>query len=517
MTSVQVSAGGSLARSVPRLAVRNISKSFGAIAALRDVSFDVTHASVHAVVGANGAGKSTLIKVLSGFHAPDRGTVAVDGDAVAIARPADAFAAGIVTIYQESHLCPDLTIAENIALGQMGSAAHLLRASDLDAMARPLLDAVGLAVDPRRLVAALSIGQRQMVEICRGLSHRARVMIFDEPTASLTQGEARVLFSVIAELKRQGVSVLYISHRMPEIFEICDTVTVLRDGAHVWTRDLEELQVDDIISAMIGEGCPQERPSVARGGRGDAVLGVERLSGPGFCDVSLSLKRGEVFGLYGLVGSGRTELALAISGASQPDSGAIRYRGEVVIFANPGAALASGIALVPEDRKRNGLILDMDLRGNISLPHLSRSLSRLGFVNDGAVDRLSARLMDRLRVKAPHARVPATALSGGNQQKVVFAKAIAGSCEVLIVDEPTQGVDVAGKEEIYRILAEMTAAGTAVLMITSDLPELLRMSDRVMVLYEGRVMGELTREAADEESVMRLASGKPLQVTEEAA
>jgi ABC-type sugar transport system ATPase subunit len=448
----------------------------------------------------------TLIKILSGYHRQSEGEIRINRERVEIGGPQQAFALGISTIYQEPNLCPHLSIAENVKLGRMHGGGWGIDKARMERDVASFLADIGLDVAPGTLVSQLSPGQRQLVQIARALSLNAQILILDEPTAALTATESATLFSILRRLKARGITILYISHRMPEILANSDDVTVLRDGRHVHTAPIDTLNEDEIVRLMVGEQKARIEHRSASAAS-NPILATRALSGAGFSDVSLQLRPGEILGMFGLVGSGRTELALTLFGARPARSGSIVYDGVPYAPRHPADALRRGIALVPEDRKHNGVLLGRSIAENISLPHLSR-LSVMGWVSNRVVDRFCGELFRRLSIKASGLYVPARSLSGGNQQKVALAKSIARRCRLLMVDEPTQGVDVAGKEEIYRILDELAAEGAAILMITSDIVELLRMSDRIAVLAEGRLSGELDAPSATEEVVMQLAAGR---------
>lgn len=488
------------------LRMRGITKYFGVNAALDRADLEVEKGTIHALVGANGAGKSTLIRILSGYFRPDAGDIELDGNRLDITSPSDSLKAGVVTIYQESHLCMDLSIRENVLLGQLDHRRGLINVETQRAKVAGLLERCGLDVDPEVPVGSLSPGKRQMVQIARALAHDVKVMVFDEPTAVLTHGESERLFAIIRNLSERGISVLYVSHRMPEIFQLCEAVTVLRDGHSVLAAPLATVNQNELIAAMVGRVPPRSEPAAAIDVESKPVLSLHLLSGQGFTEISFVAKAGRVLGLYGLVGSGRSELALCIAGAEGRTGGDIRLNGESVEFKNPNEALDQGIALVPEDRKINGVFLGSSISDNICLPHLRHGLSRGGLVRERAVREQAQDLTDRLRVKMSGIGAEVRSLSGGNQQKVVFARALVRKCQVLIIDEPTQGVDVAGKEEIYTLIRSLQSEGVAILMITSDMPELLRLSDDIVVMREGRLVGALPR-TQDEERVMRIASG----------
>ncbi|AHG87888.1 ABC transporter related protein [Gemmatirosa kalamazoonensis] len=496
----------------PAVEFRGVTKRFPGVVALDDVSFDVHAGSVHAVCGENGAGKSTLGKILSGIYQADAGEVRLEGRPVRFASPRDALAAGVAMVHQELAFCENLTVADNLCLGRLPSRWGFVDRGALRERARALLGTVGASIDPDRPMASLGVAEQQVVQIAAAVGEGAKVVVFDEPTSSLGEAEAANLFRLIDELRERGVAILYVSHRMPEIYRLCDTITVLRDGRHVGTHPTSELDEASLVQLMIGRRLEQYFPAHVSAPRGEERLRVEGLTRPGhFEDVSFTLHAGEVLGLAGLVGAGRSEVAETIFGIVPAARGFVSVRGKRVQIAHATDAMAHGIGFVPEDRKKQGLVLGMRTRENTTLPTLDR-LSRFGFV-DRAAERDTVRIyFDRLRVKATQETVTA-ALSGGNQQKIVMAKWLAAGGDILILDEPTRGVDVGAKAEIHAWIDKLAAEGAAVLLISSELPELLNLSSRVVVLREGRVVGELPREAASQDALLRMMAG----LTSEAA
>jgi rhamnose transport system ATP-binding protein len=496
------------------LALDRVSKSFGAVAALREVRLDLSAGEAHALVGENGAGKSTLVKILSGVHQADSGTVLLDGEPVVFAGPGDARAAGIAVIYQEPTLFPDLSVAENIFMGRQ--PLRSLRRIDTAAMrARTveLFARLGVHLDPDRAARGLSIADQQLVEIAKALSFDARVLVMDEPTAALSGVEVERLFAVTRSLRDAGAAVLFISHRFDEVFALCERITVMRDGRWIATDRTDEVTVDQVVRRMVGREVSSLYPKLdsAPGGAsaiGGARLEVRDLTRRGyFAGVSFTVRDGEIVALAGLVGAGRSEVIRAVFGVDRYDSGEVHVDGKRLPRGNAPAAIAAGLALVPEDRRQQGLIMDLSVARNTTLPR-RWSLSRLGLLT-GAAERRSARTWtERLRVKAATLSAPVATLSGGNQQKVVLAKWLSTKPRVLIVDEPTRGIDVGTKAEVHRLLAQLAADGVAVLMVSSELPEVLGMADRVLVMHEGRVVADIPRERADEESVMFAATGR---------
>jgi rhamnose transport system ATP-binding protein len=498
----------------PVLALSAVSKSFGSVRALQDVSLELHPGEAHALAGENGAGKSTLIKILAGVYRPDSGRVLLDGEPVSFAGPADARDAGVAVIYQEPTQFPDLSVAENIFMGrQPRGSARTLRRIDrrvMHAEAAALFTRLGVALDPAAPARGLSIADQQMVEIAKALSLRARVLIMDEPTAALTTSEVARLFAVATALRREGQAVLFISHRLEEIFELCQRVTTLRDGHLIATEMVDDLTADDLVRRMVGRHLdtlyPKEEATI-----GGVALKVERLTREGiFTDVSFEVRRGEIVGLAGLIGAGRTEVARAIFGVDRWDAGRVELAGKPLPAASPTAAMTGGLALVPEDRRQQGLVMDMSIERNLGLTQL-RSLTRAGLMSRRRERSRAADWAIRLQLKYARLSDAVTKLSGGNQQKVVLAKWLATEPAVLIVDEPTRGIDVGTKAEVHRLLSELAGRGLAVLMISSDLPEVLGMADRVLVMREGRLVAEIPRAEATEESIMSAATGQQVR------
>ena len=490
------------------LDVVDVTKSFGAVAAVQGVSFPLYPGEAHALVGENGAGKSTIVKMLAGVHRPDTGRLVVNGSPVDFAGPADAKAAGIAVIYQEPTLFPDLSVAENIAMGNQPLTR--LRQIDRKAMrasATRLFQRLGVQLDPDRPARGLSIADQQLVEIAKALSSEARILVMDEPTAALSGVEVERLFAVVRSLREEGAAILFISHRFEEITRLCQRITIMRDGKHVCTEPVADLSVDDMIRRMVGRDLSalfpkQDVPA------GDVVLEVENLSRAGvFKDVSFTVRSGEIVALAGLVGAGRSEVMQAVFGVDPYDSGTVRFLGKRLKPGSPRAAMAAGLALVPEDRRQQGLVMELSIERNVTLPR-ARKLARLGLLL-GTTERDEAYTWTRkLQTKLGRLTDPVGTLSGGNQQKVVLAKWLSTAPRLLIVDEPTRGIDVGTKAEVHRLMSQLAADGMAVVMVSSELPEVLGMADRVVVLREGHVAAELTRAEATEESVMYAAMGQ---------
>jgi ABC-type sugar transport system ATPase subunit len=491
----------------PAVRFDSITKRFPGALALHEVSLEVASGSCHALCGENGAGKSTLGRILAGVHRPDAGRMFIGGREVRFAGVHDAQAAGVAMVHQEPTLCHNLSVAENLTLGALPARRGFLDRRAMAARARAMLAEVGATLDVSRAIGELSVAQHQLVQIAAAVGAGARIIVFDEPTSSLSEREAEHLFALILRLRGRGTTCIYVSHRMPEIYRLCDTVSVLRDGRHVATRPIGEVTVDTLVQLMIGRPLAEYLPAHAVTSGTERVLEVEGLSSPGkFADVSLNVRRGEVVGLSGLVGSGRSEVAAALFGLDPACSGRIVVAGCEVHVRHPREAIGLGFGLVPEDRKRQGIVPGEGSRSNISLPILDR-LARLTFVRRRQEDALARDLVERLRVRPPDTEAPVAGLSGGNQQKVVLARWLAARPRILILDEPTRGVDVGAKAEIHALVNELAASGTAIILISSELPELLRLSHRIVVLREGRVVGSMPAASATQDSLLRLMSG----------
>jgi ABC-type sugar transport system ATPase subunit len=485
------------------IAFSGITKHFPGVAALSDVSFDVSSGACHAVCGENGAGKSTLGKILSGIYQPDAGVLRIDGREVRFSDPRDALAAGVAIVHQELAFCENMTVGENLCLGRMPSRFGLLDRNRLRARALDMLDAVGTRIDPDRAMVSLTVAEQQLVQIACAVGSGARVIVFDEPTSSLDEADASRLFALIAELRARGTTIIYVSHRMAEIYRICDTITVLRDGRHVATRPVMEMDEAELVRLMIGRTLDQYFPAHVASAVGEERLRVNALSRAGhFTDVSFSVRAGEVVGLAGLVGAGRSEIADVIFGLERPTSGSIAVRGVEVKIRSPRDAMALGIGLVPEDRKKQGLVLSMRAGENSTLPTLD-TVAQLGWIDTTAERATVGRLFERLRLRA-QPDVETASLSGGNQQKLVMAKWLAAESDILILDEPTRGVDVGAKAELHAWIDELAARGCAVLLISSELPELINLSSRIVVLRNGRVAGDVPRGHATQDVLLRM-------------
>ena len=487
------------------LQTRSITKSFAGVQALRNVSFDLNGGEVHAIIGENGAGKSTLIKVMTGAVKADSGEIAVSGKIVPEMDPATSRALGIAAIYQQPSLFPDLTVAENIALAlELGHPFRRVRWRDRNQSASELLRRVGGEIDPIRLVSSLSMPEQQMVEIAKAIGADAKVLIMDEPTASLTHRETETLFGVIASLRREGVGIIYISHRLEEISSIADRITVLRDGETVATLQRGEASRQQLIALIAGR-ADVESFIDRKTPHGEVVLELRGLtSGVRLRDIHLSLKAGEILGVAGLVGSGRTRLAKALFGLAPADSGEIVLHGRSVRIGSPEDAIRMGIGYVPEDRRQHGVILEMPIAANVSLANMKR-VSRHGLLRASEEQHLAEEYRERLRIKTSSVEADTSTLSGGNQQKVALARWLAIDPLVLILDEPTQGVDVGAKSEIHNLIVELASRGVGILMISSELEEILAISDRIAVMQGGAIRGILPREQATQENILSLA------------
>lgn len=544
---------------MPAVAFDRLTKHFPGVTALADVSFEIQPGHCHAIVGENGAGKSTLGKILAGLYRPDAGRILLDQKPVRFNSPLAAATAGVSIVHQELAFCRNLSIAENLFLGRTPAAAGFVSYAALHRAARALLTRVGLDLDPATPVAALSTAQEQLLQIATAISRDARFVIMDEPTSSLSAAEAERLFELLAELKRAGATVLYISHRLPEISRLCDRVTVLRDGRHVATRDVADTPPDELVRLMIGRPLSEYFPQHLSAAPGDVLLRVQRLTSPGrFADVSFELRAGEILGLAGLVGAGRSELARALFGLdpiaagsvmlqppaapvgcvraaphelspSQPTSPRLERAAPVssqhsapstqhspsgsqhpapATQRSPRHSISAGLGLLPEDRQHQGLVLTMNCRENISLASLDR-LTRLGLIDAPRERALAREYVTRLSVRAPSIESSVAGLSGGNQQKIALARWLARDCRILILDEPTRGVDVGAKAEIHALIDQLAAAGRGILLISSELPELLALSTRILVLNRGRIVAELPRAAATQDALLRHMAGVP--------
>ena len=490
------------------LEMRDIMKQFPGVLAVDHGQLQLKPGEVHCLLGENGAGKSTLMKILAGAEKPDSGAILLDGEEVHIHSPHHAQQLGISMIYQEFNLSPFLSVAENIFLGRepRWGLTPFIDWPRMNREARAILERIRVKLDVRTPVNECSVAQQQMIEIAKAISFESKIIVMDEPSATLTDHELDALFTLIRELRAQGMAMIYISHRLEEVFQIGDRVTVMRDGKFVGTHPVAELTRESIIKMMVGRDLTEEFPKEYFE-RGEEVLRVEGLARRGkFEGISFRLHKGEIIGLTGLVGAGRTEVARAIFGADRLESGTITLHGKPITVKSPQDAIRQGIGLLTEDRKGQGLVLGMTVRENATLANLG-ALTNWGFVNQGEERRVTRKFIDELRIKTPGIEQIVQNLSGGNQQKVVLAKWLYTESRVLIFDEPTRGIDVGAKVEIYKLMNELVRRGVAVLMISSELPEVLGMCDRILVMHEGRIAGELTQAAATQEAVMELATG----------
>lgn len=485
------------------LELQHISKSFPGVKALDDVSVSIERGSVHALVGENGAGKSTLIKVLAGIYHPEQGEVFLDGVKTKFRTPYDSQQKGISVVHQEFKMSESLSVAENVFLGNLMYKGRLVDWKGMRRRADEMLRELGVPMDVELAVETLSVAQKQMVEICKAINRHCKVLIMDEPSATLTEKEQALMFNTVRRLKQDGVTIIYISHRLEEIFDLCDNVTVLRDGMHIKTVPVASVTRDELVSMMVGRTVAKEYPH-ASSEVGEVVLEARNICRKGVLhDISFKLHRGEVLGIAGLVGAGRTELARAVLGIDKMDSGEILLHGKPVRIDRFNKAIAHGLSLVPEDRKSQGLVQIATVSRNINMVNMSAAAR--GVVIDAAKEReISQEYVEKLDIMTPSIETEAQYLSGGNQQKVVIAKWLLEDSEIIILDEPTRGIDVGAKSEIYHLIVHLVEQGKAVLMISSELPEVIGMSDRILVIHEGRVADELMREEATQEKIISL-------------
>lgn len=497
----------------PIVRMEGIAKHFAGVHALKNCRFELRSGEVHALVGENGAGKSTMMKVLTGVYRKDEGSIVYKGKEVQITDTRMAQKLGISMIHQELNLAQDLTVAQNIFIGKEPRRVIPLFVNDkeMNRQTALLLKAMKLDIEPTTLVSELTVAKQQMVEIIKAISYESQVLIMDEPTAALSDSEIDELFHMIEQLKRKGVGIVYISHRMAELKRITDRITVMRDGAYIDTVQTADVSIDRIISMMVGRDIYQPaRPEQQDGGMAETVLQVSGLSRRGALhDISFSLRKGEILGVAGLVGAGRTELARAIFGADPIDSGEIRVHGRKVKLAGPHQAVKNGIGYLSEDRKHYGCLLEMDVKTNVALAAMGRFTNGLVYMNDARMAEVSEKVVEELRVKTPGIGQKLKFLSGGNQQKVIIGKWLTRDCDILIFDEPTRGIDIGAKSEIYRLLESLAADGKSIIMISSELPEVLRLSHRIIVMCEGRITGELMNdEQATQERIMTYATDR---------
>ena len=487
---------------------RSVTKVFGGVTALRDVTLDIGRGECHGLMGENGAGKSTLGKALAGIHRPDGGKILIAGERPDLSNPRRALAAGVAMVHQELAFCPDLSVAENLCMGRYPRRLGLmLDQQEMRRQAEQQLARIGVELDVRTLMRDLSTAQEQLVQIAAAVGTNPRILIFDEPTSSLSEPESQRLFELIESLKAGGLTMIYVSHRMPELFRLCDKISVLRDGAYVGTLDKGEMTQDAVVQMMIGRSVQEYFGEAPTGNLGDTVLSVQNLSSrTAFRAISFEINAGEVVGFAGLVGAGRSEVARAIFGFDPDATGTVRIGGQELKLGSVKNALSAGVGMVPEDRKRQGCVLGMSCRENVSMAILDR-LGHIGFLDQKQEKTIAAESIDQLRVKTASMDAPVNSLSGGNQQKIVIAKWLARGGKLLIVDEPTRGVDVGAKAAIHALLDELAGKGLAIMLISSELPEVLNLSHRIMVMREGRLAGELAKADASQEAVLRLMAG----------
>jgi ribose transport system ATP-binding protein len=488
--------------------MKNIYKTFPGVKALTDVSFDVRKGELHAMLGENGAGKSTLMKVLTGVYTCDSGKIIFKGGEVSIKKPKDAQILGINIIHQEFSLFPDLSVSENIFIGREPRNKvfnFVIMGKELKKKTTEILNSLHLNIDPDTLVKNLSVAQQQMVEIARVLSMNSEVVVMDEPTAALTEKEVEELFRVIKELKSRGIGIVYISHRLEELKHIADRVTVMRDGRYIKTVDYDESLLEDLIASMVGRSLEEKFPPHHNVARGKVILEVEHMVSKTIQNIKdFKLYEGEILGIYGLVGAGRTEFARALFGADETAIMSVKIHGENVKIKNPRDAIKNGIGYLTEDRKRDGLALGLSVADNMVLANIPK-LCRMGVVNAKECREIAERYTADLKIKTPSLEQKAKFLSGGNQQKVILAKWLCRKSHVLIFDEPTRGIDVGAKFEVYELMNKLVASGVGVIMISSELPEVLGMSDRILVMRGGRITGEAMRDVATEENLLARA------------
>lgn len=490
-----------------RITMENIHKAFGTNQVLTGVDFDLLNGEVHALMGENGAGKSTMMNVLTGLHARDNGKITIDGTETYFKNPKEAEQSGVTFIHQELNIWPDMTVLENLFIGkERKNTFGFLKTAEMKALANKQFERLSVSIRLDKEAGSCSVGEQQMIEIAKALMTEAKVIIMDEPTAALTEREISKLFDVISSLKKEGVSIVYISHRMEEIFSICDRITVMRDGKTVDTKAIAATNFDEVVRKMVGRELTDRFPTRNQS-LGETVLEVKGLTKSGyFEDINFSVRAGEIVGVSGLMGAGRTEIMRTIFGLDSSESGEIWLNGKKVHIKTPVQAVKLGIGFITEDRKDEGLILDFSIKDNIVLPTLA-SFAPKGIIREKSETDFVNMLIKRLTVKAESKDIAVGRLSGGNQQKVVIAKWVGIGPKLLILDEPTRGVDVGAKREIYQLMNELTERGVAIIMVSSELPEILGMSDRILVVHEGKVNGELLKENATQEKIMTLATG----------
>lgn len=486
------------------LTLKNITKEFPGVKALDDVTINIERGTIHGLVGENGAGKSTLIKVLAGIYQPNKGEIILDGKPCRFNSPIEARRAGISVVHQEIKLAEPLSVAENMFLGNVQLKNGLVDWKGMRRRAREIVEDLGMDIDINAQVSSLTVAKKQIVEIMHAINNNSRILIMDEPSAVLTDRELEVMFRIVKQLRDEGITIIYISHRLDEIFGLCSNVSVLRDGCHIDTIPVASVDRQGLINMMVGREMGQEYPKEV-GNVGGTILEVKNLSRGILQDISFEVKSGEVFGISGLVGAGRTELARAILGIDKPESGEVYVRGKKVHYRTFADAIRDGLGLIPEDRKLQGLIQIMSVKRNTTLVNMKRVL-RAGVISSSLEEKLSKEYADKLHVVTPSMETEVQYLSGGNQQKVVIAKWLFQNSEILFLDEPTRGIDVGAKAEIYRLINRMAKEGKTIIMISSEMPELLGMCDRIMVMHEGHKMGELNAAEATQAKIMALCS-----------
>ena len=486
------------------LTLKNITKEFPGVKALDDVTINIERGTIHGLVGENGAGKSTLIKVLAGIYQPNKGEIILDGKPCRFNSPIEARRAGISVVHQEIKLAEPLSVAENMFLGNVQLKNGLVDWKGMRRRAREIVEDLGMDIDINAQVSSLTVAKKQIVEIMHAINNNSRILILDEPSAVLTDRELEVMFRIVKQLRDKGITIIYISHRLDEIFGLCSNVSVLRDGRHIDTIPVASIDRQGLINMMVGREMGQEYPKEV-GNVGGTILEVKNLSRGILRDISFEVKSGEVFGISGLVGAGRTELARAILGIDKPESGEVYVRGKKVHYRTFADAIRDGLGLIPEDRKLQGLVQIMSVKRNTTLVNMKRVL-RAGVISSSLEEKLSKEYADKLHVVTPSMETEVQYLSGGNQQKVVIAKWLFQNSEILFLDEPTRGIDVGAKAEIYRLINRMAKEGKTIIMISSEMPELLGMCDRIMVMHEGHKMGELNAAEATQAKIMALCS-----------
>lgn len=486
------------------LTLKNITKEFPGVKALDDVTINIERGTIHGLVGENGAGKSTLIKILAGIYQPNKGEIILDGKPCRFNSPIEARRAGISVVHQEIKLAEPLSVAENMFLGNVQLKNGLVDWKGMRRRAQEIVEDLGMDIDINAQVSSLTVAKKQIVEIMHAINNNSRILIMDEPSAVLTDRELEVMFRIVKQLRDKGITIIYISHRLDEIFGLCSNVSVLRDGRHIDTIPVASVDRQGLINMMVGREMGQEYPKEV-GNVGGTILEVKNLSRGILQDISFEVKSGEVFGISGLVGAGRTELARAILGIDKPESGEVYVRGKKVHYRTFADAIRDGLGLIPEDRKLQGLVQIMSVKRNTTLVNMKRVL-RAGVISSSLEEKLSKEYADKLHVVTPSMETEVQYLSGGNQQKVVIAKWLFQNSEILFLDEPTRGIDVGAKAEIYRLINRMAKEGKTIIMISSEMPELLGLCDRIMVMHEGHKMGELNAAEATQEKIMALCS-----------